>query len=92
VLEDRGRVLVVAVVCEPRLEGVPVGVAACGGGLADAGRAVADADVAVTAAGVGELGEAAVFLGDQEVARPLIVGRRVDEIVERVQHGGHSSR
>jgi hypothetical protein len=52
VLEDRGRVLIVAVVRESRLQGVPVGVAACGGGFADAGRAVADADVALVVHGV----------------------------------------
>lgn len=50
-------------------EFVPVGVVAGGEGFADAGRAVAQADVVVPAAGVGELGETPVFLGDDERLR-----------------------
>ena len=52
---------------------VPAGVAAGGQGLADTGRPVAQADV-VTADRVGELGEPAVLLGDDEVS---VVGRRL---------------
>jgi hypothetical protein len=64
------RVFVAHVVAvEPGFELVPGGVVAGGEGLADAGRAVADADVALAAAGVGELGEAAVLLGDQKRGR-----------------------
>jgi hypothetical protein len=69
-----------------------MGVLASGQRLADAGRAVADPDIALAAAGVRELDEAAVFLGDQELARLPAVGRSVDEVVERMQHGGQSSR
>jgi hypothetical protein len=68
-----------------------MGVVAGGERLANAGWAVADADVALAAAGVGELGEAAVFLGDQELARRAAFDWRVDEVVERVWHGGQSS-
>ena len=49
--------------------GVPTG----GLRLTDAGLAVADADGDVLADGAGELGEAAVFLGDDEVAVHLLV-------------------
>ena len=45
---------------------VPVGVAACGEGLADPGWSEAEPDGAVAPDGVGELGEAAVLLGDDE--------------------------
>ncbi|CDZ90121.1 hypothetical protein RHRU231_620012 [Rhodococcus ruber] len=48
-------------------QGVPVGVAACREGLADASIAVADADRVFFAHGVRELSKAAVFLGDDEV-------------------------
>jgi hypothetical protein len=61
-------------------------------GLADAGRPVAEADVALAAAGVGELREAPVLLGDQELAPGPAVGWRFDEIVEEVRHDGQSSR
>lgn len=47
----------------------PARVVAGGEGLADAGRPVAQADVAVPAYGVGEFGEAPLFLGDDERVR-----------------------
>ena len=59
----------------------------CSGGPTGSCRrraGVADADVALAAAGVGELGEAAVLLGDQELASGPSVGWRVDEVVEQV--------
>ena len=48
------------------LEGVPVRVAAGGVGFPDAGGAVADPDGFLLSDGVGELGEASVFFGDDE--------------------------
>jgi hypothetical protein len=53
--------------CDVRLEGVPAGVAARGLGFAYSGVPVADPDGLLFADGVGELGEAAVLLGDDEV-------------------------
>jgi len=55
---------------------MPARVAAGGGCLANAGRAIAQADVAVAADRSGELGEPAVFLGDDEagVGRQLSAG------------------
>jgi hypothetical protein len=59
---------------QERFELVPACVAAGGGGLADSGPAIAHADVAVAADRGGELGEPAVFLGDDEIG---IVGRQL---------------
>jgi len=54
------------------LSDIPLRIAPRRQGLADAGRA--EADVAVLAHGIGELGEAQVFLGRDEGARPLAAG------------------
>jgi len=54
---------------EPGLELVPGGVVTGGERLADARGAVADPDVALAPAGVGELGETAALLGNQERGR-----------------------
>lgn len=53
---------------EVGFDGVPIGVAAAGHGLADAGVAVADPNGVFFADDVGELGEAAVFFRDDELA------------------------
>ena len=53
---------------EERLQLMPAGVTAGGEGLADPGRAIAQADVAIAADRGGELGEPAVFFGDDEVS------------------------
>ena len=58
---------------QERFELMPARVAAGGGCLADAGRAIAQADVAVAADRGGELGEPAVFFGDDEAG----VGRQL---------------
>lgn len=73
-------------------DGVPVRVVARGEGLADAGWAVANTDVAFAPAGVGELGEAAVLLGDEKLPPGSSVGARIDDVVEAVRHVGYSSR
>jgi hypothetical protein len=65
---------VVAGRLQERVQLVPAGVAAGGQGLADAGLPVAQAYVAFAADCVGELGEPAVLLGDDEVR---VVGRRL---------------
>ena len=64
---------VVAGRLQQRAQLVPAGVAADGQGLPDAGLPVAQAYVALAADRVGELGEPAVLLGDDEVS----VGRRL---------------
>jgi hypothetical protein len=66
---------------------VPARVLAGGQRLADAGRAVVDADVALAAAGVCELGESPVLLGDEEVAGGSPVGLGFDEVIGRPWHG-----
>src|SRR5260370_6747458 len=59
---------------QERFQLMPARVAAGGGRLADAGRAIAQADVTVTADRGSELGEPAVFFGDDEVS---VVGRQL---------------
>src|SRR5687767_4486490 len=87
------------------LDIVPAGEVAGRARRAHAGQAVADADLTVAAAGVGELGEAAAFLGDREgrprrgtglVARRSGLTRRaapaLREAARRQAHAGRPSR
>ena len=50
------------------LETIPVRVVTSRQGFADPRRPVAQADIAIVPAGIAELGEAAIFAGDQERA------------------------
>ncbi len=73
------------------LDGGPMGVLACGECLADPGLAVAEADVLLPAARVGELDEAAVLFGDEELGRLASGGVGVGHGLQWVGHRHSSS-